>query len=124
SLIHRLPVPSSDCAAGPAAGALDTTTNTRGSAKRNAAFTLQHGTMLTPRQPESCVPMAVSRCAPALAVDISNPALEPLPRLRLHLRVEFVRCVIEARAALLRRAGFLVTGVELVEAGAYSVEVE
>jgi hypothetical protein len=42
---------------------LDTTTNIRGSAKRNAAFTLQHGAMLTPRQPEGCVPVVVSRCA-------------------------------------------------------------
>src|SRR5438477_8851503 len=42
---------------------LDTTTR-RGSAKRNAAFTLQHGAMLTTRQPEGCVPVAVSRCAP------------------------------------------------------------
>src|SRR2546425_6787558 len=43
---------------------LDTTTNIRGSPKRNAAFTLQHGAMLTPRQPEGCVPVVVSRCAP------------------------------------------------------------
>src|SRR5438477_2986536 len=42
---------------------LDTTTR-RGSAKRNAAFTLQHGAMLTTRQPEGCVPVVVSRCAP------------------------------------------------------------
>jgi len=42
---------------------LDTTTNKRGSAKRNAAFTLQDGAMLTPRQPEGCVPVVVSRCA-------------------------------------------------------------
>src|SRR6185503_12594929 len=42
---------------------LDTTTNKRGSAKRNAAFTLQDGAMLTPRQPEGCVPVAVSRRA-------------------------------------------------------------
>src|SRR5439155_19272168 len=41
---------------------LDTTTR-RGSAKRNAAFTLQHGAMLTTRQPEGCVPVVVSRCA-------------------------------------------------------------
>src|SRR6266487_2655689 len=40
---------------------LDATTNIRGSAKRNAAFTLQHGAMLTPRQPEGCVPVVVSR---------------------------------------------------------------
>jgi hypothetical protein len=39
------------------------TTNIRGSAKRNAAFTLQHGAMLTSRQPEGCVPLVVSRCA-------------------------------------------------------------
>src|SRR5438094_5216806 len=38
---------------------LDTTTKIRGSAKRNAAFTLQHGAMLTPRQPEGCVPVVV-----------------------------------------------------------------
>jgi len=42
----------------------DTTTTRRGSAKRNAAFTLQHGAMLTTRQPEGCVPVVVSRCAP------------------------------------------------------------
>jgi hypothetical protein len=42
---------------------LATTTNIRGSAKRNAAFTLQHGAMLAPRQPEGCVPVVVSRCA-------------------------------------------------------------
>src|SRR6266516_2122932 len=42
---------------------LDTATNIRGSAKRNAAFTLQHGAMLTPRQPEGCVPVVASRCA-------------------------------------------------------------
>src|SRR2546427_4977046 len=42
---------------------LDTTTNRRSSAKRIAAFTLQHGAMLTPRQPEGCVPVVVSRCA-------------------------------------------------------------
>jgi len=42
---------------------LDTTTTIRGSAKRNAAFMLQHGAMLTPRQPEGCVPVLVSRCA-------------------------------------------------------------
>src|SRR6266516_450823 len=42
---------------------LDTTTTRRGSAKRNAAFTLQHGAMLTTRQPEGCVPAVVSRCA-------------------------------------------------------------
>src|SRR5437773_4301643 len=36
---------------------LDTTTKIRGSAKRNAAFTPQHGAMLTPRQPEGCVPV-------------------------------------------------------------------
>jgi len=41
----------------------DTTTNMRGSAKRIAAFTLQHGAMLTPLQPEGCVPVLVS-CAP------------------------------------------------------------
>src|SRR5438552_18331476 len=41
---------------------LDTTTTRRGSAKRNAAFTLQHGEMLTTRQPEGCVPVVVSRC--------------------------------------------------------------
>src|SRR5947207_13688434 len=41
---------------------LDTNTR-RGSAKRNAAFTLQHGAMLTTRQPEGCVPVVVSRCA-------------------------------------------------------------
>src|SRR2546422_209683 len=46
---------------------LDTTTNIRGSAKRNAAFTLQHGAMLTPRQPEGCVPVVVSRCAPRMS---------------------------------------------------------
>src|SRR5437879_4127870 len=40
----------------------DTTTRL-GSAKRNAAFTLQHGAMLTTRQPEGCVPVVVSRCA-------------------------------------------------------------
>src|SRR5947207_15419768 len=43
---------------------LDTTTTRCGSAKRNAAFTLQHGAMLTTRQPEGCVPVVVSRCAP------------------------------------------------------------
>src|SRR5947207_12318572 len=37
---------------------LDTNTR-RGSAKRNAAFTLQHGAMLTSRQPEGCVPAVV-----------------------------------------------------------------
>src|SRR5439155_22378513 len=37
---------------------LDTTTR-RGSAKRNAAFTLQPGAMLTTRQPEGCVPVVV-----------------------------------------------------------------
>jgi len=42
---------------------LDTTTTRRGSAKRNAAFTLQHGAMPTTRQPEGCVPVVVSRCA-------------------------------------------------------------
>src|SRR5436190_16086785 len=42
---------------------LDTTTNIPGSAKRNAAFTLQHGSMLTPRQPEGCVPVVVSKWA-------------------------------------------------------------
>jgi hypothetical protein len=31
---------------------LDTTTTIRGSAKRNAAFTLQHSAMLTPLQPD------------------------------------------------------------------------
>jgi hypothetical protein len=41
----------------------DTTTNIRGSAKRNAAFTLPHGVMLTTRQPEGCVQVVVSRCA-------------------------------------------------------------
>jgi len=56
---------------------LDTTANIRGSAKRNTAFTLQHGAMLTPRQPdrrraeaalwraakaEGCVPGVVSGC--------------------------------------------------------------
>ena len=41
----------------------DITTNRRGSAKRNAAFTLQHGAILTPRQPEGCVPVVVSSCA-------------------------------------------------------------
>jgi hypothetical protein len=56
---------------------LDTTTNIRGSAKRIAAFTLQHGAMLTPQQPdrrraeaalwraakaEGCVPVVVSKC--------------------------------------------------------------
>jgi len=41
-------------------GAHDTATNQRGSAKRIAAFTLQHGAMLTPRQPEGCVPVVVS----------------------------------------------------------------
>ena len=46
----------------PAGAHLDTTTR-RGSAKRNAAFTLQHGAMLTTRQPEGCVPVVVSRCA-------------------------------------------------------------
>jgi len=43
---------------------LDTTTNIRSSAKRNAAFTLQHGALLTPQQPEGCVPVVVSRSAP------------------------------------------------------------
>ena len=42
---------------------LDTTTR-RGSAKRNAAFTLQHGAVLTTRQPEGSVPVVVSSCAP------------------------------------------------------------
>src|SRR6266566_4099589 len=42
---------------------LDSTTTRRGSAKRNAAFTRQHGAMLTTRQPEGCVPVVVSRCA-------------------------------------------------------------
>jgi len=60
---------------------LDTTTNIRGSAKRNAAFTLQHGAMLTPRQPEGCVPVVVSRCAPgAAAPEVAAgilPAVEP-----------------------------------------------
>jgi len=42
---------------------LDTTTTRRGSAKRKAAFTLQHGAMLTTRQPEGCVPEVVWRCA-------------------------------------------------------------
>src|SRR5438093_6493914 len=46
---------------------LDTTTTRRGSAKRNAAFTLQHGAMLTTRQPEGCVPVVVSRCVRELA---------------------------------------------------------
>src|SRR6266566_7253333 len=46
---------------------LDTTTR-HGTAKRNAAFTLQHGAMLTTRQPEGCVPVVASRCAPS-AVD-------------------------------------------------------
>jgi len=51
----------------PSVGAhLDTTTNIRGSAKRNAAFTLQHGAMLTPRQPEGCVLVVVARCAPSV----------------------------------------------------------
>src|SRR5438477_9560484 len=45
---------------------LDTTTR-RGSAKRNAAFTLQHGAMLKTRQPKGCVPVVVSRCAPSAA---------------------------------------------------------
>src|SRR6266540_6074546 len=44
---------------------LPTSTNIRGSAKRNAAFTLQHGAMLTTRQPEGCVPVVVSRCGRA-----------------------------------------------------------
>src|SRR6266496_3816612 len=52
----------------------------------------------------------------------SQPAPEPFPRLRLHLGVEFVWRVVKPRAALLRRAGFFVTGVELVEAGAHAVE--
>jgi len=43
---------------------LDTTSNIRGSAKRNAAFTLQHGAMLTPQQPEGCVPVVVSKSDP------------------------------------------------------------
>ena len=42
---------------------LDITTNIRGTGKRNARFTLQHAAMLTPRQPEGCVPVVVSRCA-------------------------------------------------------------
>src|SRR2546425_11629350 len=54
---------------------LDTTTNIRGSAKRNAAFTLQHGAMLTPRQPEGCVPVVVSRCARDRAIAHSTLAL-------------------------------------------------
>jgi hypothetical protein len=45
---------------GSAGAHLDTNTNIRGSAKRIAAFTLQHGAMLTPRQPEGCVPVVVS----------------------------------------------------------------
>src|SRR6266566_7605942 len=49
---------------GPCRAHLDSTTTRRGSAKRNAAFTLQHGAMLTTRQPEGCVPVVVSRCAP------------------------------------------------------------
>lgn len=43
---------------------LDTTTNIRGSAKRNAAFAPQQGAMPTPR-PEGCVPVIVTRCDPA-----------------------------------------------------------
>src|SRR3989442_11604169 len=54
---------------------LDTTTSIRGSAKRNAAFMLQHGAMLTPRQPEGCVPVVVSRCAHfSLGVEFSLKA--------------------------------------------------
>jgi hypothetical protein len=37
---------------------LDTTTNIRGSAKRNQAFTLQYGVILTPRQPEGSLKAA------------------------------------------------------------------
>src|SRR5262245_43549820 len=54
----------------------------------------------------------------------SYPSSEPFPRLSLHLRVELVRRVVEARAALLRRASLLVTCVELVEAGVHASEVE
>src|SRR5438477_11547974 len=54
----------------------------------------------------------------------SQPAPEPLPRLSLHLGVEFVRGVVKPRAALLRRAGLPITRIELVEAGAPAVEVE
>src|ERR1041384_631391 len=44
--------PALDCKGAPL---LDTTTNIRGSAKRNAAFTLQQRAILSPRQPEGCV---------------------------------------------------------------------
>ena len=60
------------CIGEPAPSALElgasSTTNVRGSAKRNAAFTLQHGAMLTPRQPEGCVPAVVSRCGAPVKV--------------------------------------------------------
>ena len=54
---------------------LDTTNNKRGSAKRNAAFTLQDGTMLTPRQPEGCVPVVVSSARICGALKRSGPAI-------------------------------------------------
>src|SRR5436190_20491955 len=60
---------------------LDTTATRRGSAKRNAAFTLQHGAMLTTRQREGCVPVVVSGCAlppsrPAAAAGIFSELLK------------------------------------------------
>ena len=49
-----------------------TTTNICGSAKRNAAFTLQHGAMVAPRQPEGCVRAAVPRCTHPWAKSVAE----------------------------------------------------
>src|SRR5438045_9275715 len=51
---------SGELARGRLGARLDSTTNIRGLAKRNAAFTLHHGAMLNSRQPEGCVPVVVS----------------------------------------------------------------
>ena len=79
---------------------LDTTTNMRGSAKRNAAFTLQHGAMLTPRQPKGWVPVVVSRCAHAFHQQGVIPAEHRQPVVHL-LGVGFILPMLEQRCHII-----------------------
>src|SRR6266567_3318600 len=83
---------------------LDTTATRRGSAKRNAAFTLQHGAILTTRQPEGCVPVVVSSNSSASRawkgamtrassadLDVKTPCSQDL-RISRIAKVSFGRC--------------------------------